>query len=222
MDYTQLQPVAGGHGYEVPHSDALAAFPFGSAGRTLPAIFTDYARILHRAEGNYRWSEVCAYTGQVPHALMQWDAICHGPQGEWNDQVRVGELPHVEGAILASVLSPYTAERDSCFFAYWDGWAGIALPATAQVASGGRTYALYRGPLSALTAPGNGLEQTPNLLWPTDISWMVVSEIDFDSTLIGANRNVIDALLENPELESWRVRPHDSLAHDGDSVNHRW
>lgn len=213
MDYTQLRPVAAGHGYEVPHSDALAAFPFGSVGRTLPAIFTDYARILHRAEGNHRWSEVCAHTGRVPHALMQWNAICRGPRGEWFDQVRVGELPHSDAALIANVLTPYTADRDDCFFAYWDGWAGISLPPTAQVTSGGRNYTLYRGPLPALATTGIGLQQTPNLLWPPDNSWMVVSEIDFDSTLIGANSNLIDAVLSNPELESWRVQPEDSLAH---------
>lgn len=95
-----------------------------------------------------------------------------------------------------------------------------AEPAAAQVTSGGRNYALYRGPLSALATTGIGLEQTPNLLWPRDNSWMVVSEIDFDSTLIGANSNLIDSVLANPELESWRVQPEDSLAHDSDVVNH--
>jgi len=60
--------------------------------------------------------------------------------------------------------------------------------------------------------------EAPNLIWPGDHSWFVASEVDFDSTLVGGNAALIDAIIES-KLEAWRVRPTDSLADDADNVN---
>ena len=59
----------------------------------------------------------------------------------------------------------------------------------------------------------------PNLIWPADDSWFVVSEIDFDSTLVGGSSMLINAIVESPKLEAWQVEPVDSLADDADKVN---
>jgi hypothetical protein len=59
----------------------------------------------------------------------------------------------------------------------------------------------------------------PNLIWPEDHSWFVASEVDFDSTLVGGNAALVDAIIESSKLEAWRVRPADSLADDADNVN---
>jgi hypothetical protein len=59
----------------------------------------------------------------------------------------------------------------------------------------------------------------PNLIWPANRSWFVASEVDFDSTLVGGNSELIEAMIESPELEAWRVGPTDSLAADGDKIN---
>lgn len=52
----------------------------------------------------------------------------------------------------------------------------------------------------------------PNLIWPADRSWLVASEVDFDSTLVGGNAELIDTIVESPKLEAWQVEPTDSLA----------
>lgn len=61
--------------------------------------------------------------------------------------------------------------------------------------------------------------EAPNLIWPADHSWFVVSEVDFDSTLIGGNATLIDAIVESSKLEAWQVEPANSLADDADKVN---
>ena len=61
--------------------------------------------------------------------------------------------------------------------------------------------------------------QSPNLLWPADRGWFLASEIDFNSTLVAGGTDLIADILACPALESWPVRPHDSLGCDGDTVN---
>ncbi|HEX5527795.1 MAG TPA: hypothetical protein VFX44_11455 [Solirubrobacterales bacterium] len=59
----------------------------------------------------------------------------------------------------------------------------------------------------------------PNLIWPADHSWLVASEVDFDSTLVGGSAELIEAIAASPELEAWAVEPTTSLACDADKVN---
>jgi len=64
-----------------------------------------------------------------------------------------------------------------------------------------------------------GGHDAPSLIWPADRSWLVASEVDFDSTLVGGDRDLIQAILAAPELEAWEVEPDDSLVCDADKVN---
>jgi hypothetical protein len=61
--------------------------------------------------------------------------------------------------------------------------------------------------------------EAPNLIWPADHTWMVTSEIDFDSTLVGGSAKLINAMVDLSALEAWKVKPTDSLAADADSIN---
>lgn len=89
----------------------------------------------------------------------------------------------------------------------------------------GRDYLLLAGPLEAALQIGHWLSpdcfvpQSPNLFWPADRAWCVASEIDFDSTLIGGTTELVNAILQTPELEAWRVPPDASLAQDADRLN---
>ena len=86
----------------------------------------------------------------------------------------------------------------------------------------GREYLMLSGPLSAATQLGDAAgfwPQSPNLIWPPDRTWCVASEIDFDSTLVGGTPELIQAILDAPGLDSWRVGPDDSLAYDADRIN---
>ena len=61
--------------------------------------------------------------------------------------------------------------------------------------------------------------EAPNLIWPSDHSWLVASEVDFDSTLVGGSAALIEAIVDSPALEAWAVKPDDSLSADADKVN---
>lgn len=89
----------------------------------------------------------------------------------------------------------------------------------------GRTYYLFTGALDAALRIGSWptadwfLPRSPNLFWPDDQSWCVVSEIDFDSTLLGGTPELIEDVVRRDDLEAWPVGPLDSLAWDGDTIN---
>ena len=89
----------------------------------------------------------------------------------------------------------------------------------------GRNYLVFRGPLRAALRMGHQVTedwfspQSPSLLWAADRSWCVGTEIDFDSTLIGGSRELVDELLRTPGLEVWPVDPADDLTIGGDAVN---
>lgn len=61
--------------------------------------------------------------------------------------------------------------------------------------------------------------EPPNLIWPDDHSWLVVSEVDFDSTLVGGSAELIEAIVESPKLEAWVVESTTSLTCGADKIN---
>ncbi|HEY8112093.1 MAG TPA: hypothetical protein VII16_04410 [Actinomycetes bacterium] len=89
----------------------------------------------------------------------------------------------------------------------------------------GRGYLLFRGPLQAALnmgwrgSPLGFQPQSPSLLWPTDHSWCIGTEIDFDSTLVGGSADHIDAVLAAPDLDAWPVESDDDLTAIGDRHN---
>lgn len=61
----------------------------------------------------------------------------------------------------------------------------------------------------------------PQMLWPADRSWVVASEIDWDSTIVAGSRALIDAVLADERFESFEVQAVSDLSWDGDTVNPR-
>lgn len=88
-----------------------------------------------------------------------------------------------------------------------------------------RDYLLFHGPLRAALSIGHQvtadwrLPQSPSLLWPADKSWLLATEIDFDSTLVGGSTQLVQELLQATPLEAWPVGIGDDLTIDGDRIN---
>jgi hypothetical protein len=61
--------------------------------------------------------------------------------------------------------------------------------------------------------------EAPSLIWAADRSWFVASEVDFDSTVIGGSRSLVDALLDAPGLEVFEVTPQTKLTAFSDKLN---
>lgn len=57
-----------------------------------------------------------------------------------------------------------------------------------------------RAPWADPTAPG--FTQSPSMIWPEDRAWVLVTEIDFDSTVVAGSPALIAAICADPALEA--------------------
>jgi hypothetical protein len=81
------------------------------------------------------------------------------------------------------------------------------LRTTPRVEAYARSYFLFRGPLEAACRfqPGD-CYTSPNVWWPDDRSWIVITEVDGFSTYIGGSQKAIRGVITSPELEAVVVR----------------
>ena len=99
-----------------------------------------------------------------------------------------------------------------------------------------RDHVLFRGGVSELETPDwesrmpwqdreladHGFAQTahcPSLVWPDDRAWVLVTEVDYDSTIVGGTPELIRALVADPRLEALPIREGADLTWDADEVN---
>ena len=80
------------------------------------------------------------------------------------------------------------------------------LEATPRVEAYARSYFLCWGPLcAACSFEPDGWYLSPNLWWPDDRSWIVVTEVDGYSSYVGATRPAIADVLAAPDIEAIEV-----------------
>jgi hypothetical protein len=160
-----------------------------------------------------------------------------------------GELETEKLDPLCAILAAHTRTPESTYFGMSTIHAGVAdewaaLPLHEQRA---RDWVVLKGALAAIDEitlsdrhPGISLiyaypkgqapppdyvpperfsRESPNLIWPEDRAWFVASEVDYDSTLMGGNRALIDAVLASPDLEALEVDSETSLTEDADKLN---
>jgi hypothetical protein len=155
-------------------------------------------------------SAECAALSQLLRAHTRspntcWFCIWEGDGAFWSKaHTAVSARPEGDGAFWSHAHSVLSAGR-----------ARRRVRATAQdkflrsvpkVVAEARTYFLFRGPLEAACAfKIDGWDLPPNIWWPDDRSWCVVTEIDGYSTYVGAPRAAIDELLTSTELEAIEV-----------------
>jgi hypothetical protein len=99
-----------------------------------------------------------------------------------------------------------------------------------------REHVLFRGDLRLFADPewprrvpwkDPGLEEggferiapSPSILWPTDRSWVVVTDVDWDSTIVGGDSDAIALLCTRPDVEALVLPAGSSLQWDADEVN---
>ncbi|WP_308365568.1 MULTISPECIES: hypothetical protein [unclassified Microbulbifer] len=230
--------------YDVPSDTEEAGWIATGLGRfeehavtsIVPAGFPAYVRVFHPAyigRGNkkqvVRWAQIVAANGQQASPQMQLCSLTGNYKQNYRDQPgvfdeppEVGTLPPDLAADLVNVLSQHTSTATECWFGFWEGFGG--LPRWVQQAPifavPQRRYHLLFGPA---TAAGESIDpmwwQTPNLWWPQDRSWCVATEIDLNTTYIGASSDCVAALLSTPELEAGRVSPTDGIDYASDPYN---
>lgn len=63
------------------------------------------------------------------------------------------------------------------------------------------------------------IAQHPSLIWPSDRAWILVSEIDFDSTIVAGSAALIAALCAEQRIEALPIPAEADLHWDADRVN---
>lgn len=61
--------------------------------------------------------------------------------------------------------------------------------------------------------------ESPSIVWPDDRAWVIVSEIDWDSTIVAGSPDLVRALCTDPRLEALPIREGASLTWDSDRIN---
>jgi hypothetical protein len=211
--------------------------PFlADTGSVVPEGFEAYCRIFHPLRkhrppaASRTWAELAAENGRIVHPEMQLHMISHPvgarPEvynlGDYINELDWGSVPLPERAELVDVLSSETTTPDQCWFCVWDGYGGLEAGSAGRVRHPHRDYLLYTGPIDLAFAELDlRPEQSPNLWWPDDRAWIVVTEIDYAWTYVGGSTGLIDRLLTNDVLEVLPTKLTDSPFVDGDVVNAR-
>lgn len=203
----------------------------------VPAGFAAYARVLHpaykrdgEAEVPVSWHEIASAKGRVLHPEVQFESVVgverYSQSGDpwlWDTEPDVGELPAELAVKLTSVLARYTATPKDCWFAVWDGRGDVEFPpfVAPTFHLPGRDYFLLSGPIiaAAQSVSKHVGHRSANLWWPTDKAWCVATEIDLDSTYVGASVKCVNELLGVPGLEVLVARAEDGTDASSDHIN---
>lgn len=194
-----------------------------------PSARETLVRVFHPTQDEgLTWAQVAARNGRTAHALMQWCGI--EPRAHHNgpaiDEPDEGSTPP---GLLDAILAHCRGASASAFHAVWDGfgtWTDSELvdgrPTGPLLRLPGRKFRVFRGPVAELRQwPGMeaAWDQSANLVWPEDRSWVIATEIDWPFTLVAAPERVAAAILADPALEAYRIDPDDDLSMAGDTVN---
>jgi hypothetical protein len=208
---------------------------FGVVTLQVPEGFEAYARIFHPAADSeceqIRWADAAKTHGKVAHREMQWHALVSSTDAVRDPQLGAMDLDELEG--LCEILVDHTSKPGNCFFGLCEIWSWVDEVLSGMEGKRGRlcrprrlklplerNYVVIQGPLAAISQISHGpYRYAPSLIWPADHMWLVASEVDFDSTLVGGSAELIEEIVNSPELEAWRVKPTDSLTADGDKIN---
>ncbi|GAA2392859.1 hypothetical protein [Gordonia cholesterolivorans] len=211
--------------------DSLLFQPYsGTVGSLVPGGYERYLRVLHPAErvvngaliGNYRWSDVARVNGKVAHAEMQWSKISQGefePRGGWWN-----EGPHRTNSLRPMVTDEIAHHlgrglNTRCVFAFWEGNTAFqeisSMCPTVRI--GAFNYYLTMGDVGRASEVLEGIR--PNMWWAVDQSWFVCSNVELDSTYIGADSARAEEIVLSRSLESWPTLRSHRITIDGDRFN---
>ncbi|HEX4008729.1 MAG TPA: hypothetical protein VHX62_01900 [Solirubrobacteraceae bacterium] len=159
-----------------------------------------------------RWATVAARHGRPRPAGARWPGVAGaadggGRPGLWDQAPDPGSLPRRQAALLAGILSRFTATPESCAFAIWPSLAAGGQPDRDEsqlTLHDGRRMMLVMGAvgMAAASFSATDVHQSANLWWPRDREWRVATDLGQRSTLIGGSEACILAVLTDARLES--------------------
>lgn len=152
---------------------------------------------------------------------------------------QIGDPNSPELAAHNEVLEWATTDRLNKVFAqptWQEGILSREISEGARLELPNRGHVLFRGGISELesddwmlrvpwrdhVAEAHGFPSrphAPSLAWPDDRAWVVVTEVDYESTVVGGSPELVAAILADPRLESAAIPEGADLSWDGDEVN---
>ncbi len=187
----------------------------------VPSGFDLYVRLLnpveHRDGSTSSWSAAWLSNGLEPSPWMQWDQlVAHENEilPDADGEPSMGD-PHPSLArALIRVLARHHDLSEPHRFASWPGYSGRRhRGALTTISSEAREMMLFSGalldeagtPLVPVTVAG----RVPMYWWPDDLSWCVGQDLYARSLILGCDLTTGAAILADPDLEAYRVRPDD-------------
>lgn len=227
---------------EVP--DLTAVEWLGSSSVRAPRTVADlvgvdlpvYVRILHpagRVEGgtcvDVRWDVVARANGRRMHPEVEWGSITgswsvDAQPPAWEESPDSGALTESVARGLAKVLRHVGADSGVVWAGTWEGWdtewPDLEGPVCRFNATG-REMLAYSGETAKFlpASPQDTMRDYLNLCWSPAGHWCVSTDIDLNSTVIGASEDIAARILESEDLEAYRVSPDQKLTWDTDKIN---
>ncbi len=202
-------------------------------GSIVPSGFEAYCRVFHPVVPPdpcaplRTWTEVANEHGRIPHRQMQFHMIDRppgspAPAGDARDErLAWGSLPIAERIELVELLRQYTATPERCSFAVWSGHPDVPEEGARRLRHPARDYLVFEGPIDAVVGspPASLGSRSPNLWWPEDRRWIVVTDVEFAWTYVGGPAHLVEDLLSHRSLEVMRCELSDRPYSDGDLLN---
>ncbi|WP_159500981.1 hypothetical protein [Microbacterium sp. 18062] len=198
-------------------SDALSALTRALAAHTT----TPDDGLVALWEG---WGDLVGHLGVTPsRTFLTLTAADDAP-----DPDRHGEL------LARSIRDPL---NDAFRKPRWQpGILSDEISAGGRMVLPGREYVVFRGGIAEFATPGwvervpwrdreaeeHGFPpsaHSPSLIWPADRAWVLVSEVDWDSTIVAGSADLVAALCAEPGVEALPIEADASLQWDADVVN---
>lgn len=188
----------------------------GSRGRVanyIPRRFRSIERVLHRAGqgAKTRWQDLAPSDSLAPD--VQFSALSNPAEVY---EPPVGRLdPSSRDALVAVLQRLFGGRGRSVYIGSWVGHQAVAQQ--------GPTYRSPRECVLVATTYSSlpdAIDQLNGFAyhWFDDTNeWLVASEIDFDSSLVGGPRELSQALENDPIIESVPVQPTTWLSIDEES-----
>jgi hypothetical protein len=189
----------------------------------VPETFPAVIRVLNPFVGaggrKLRWSDVAQELGIPLDGTTNGENLCMDYEGSTGEKINVdfGTLDPEIASALADVLSRHTSTPDQCYFAVWIGYSGIRddlskapvviLPPERQM------YLLEGHVRTAAEAIDEHQSRRSLRWWPADKAWCVGNDLYADSVYVAASKEAINALTDDPRLETYVV--HDSDIYPG-------
>ncbi|GAB3537809.1 hypothetical protein GCM10027403_22810 [Arthrobacter tecti] len=186
------------------------------------------------------WQQTADAFGTEMHAVAQFHRLNRAEDLYYSEEIdptgwrfsrpTMGNLDAEILALAAAHLAEHTSTPDDGAAAVWGGWGGLTIGAgNAELELPQREYLLFDAGATEFATPDWPSKapwishtwdpQSPSIIWPDDHAWVLVTEIDFDSTIVAGSLQLVSALCRNPKIEALIIREGADLTWDADAVN---